>query len=102
MVRSSDAEASWSSSLGLKATALTQSLSCAKSQLHVTCITVVNALSALSGRFTKSVAFETAKQGPTKVPVSLHWASRIGLLEFTRIEKFAGAIFVVLAAMVLS
>ena len=31
------------------------------------------------GRFTKSVASETAKQGPTKAPVSLHWAGRIGL-----------------------
>ena len=54
------------------------------------------------GRFTKSVASETAKQDPTKVPVSLHWAGRIGLLDFTPIVKFAGASFVFVAAMVSS
>ena len=52
--------------------------------------------SPVRGRFTKSVASETAKQGPTKVPVSLHWAGRIGLLDFTPIVKFAGASFVLL------
>ena len=80
--------------------ALTQLLPLCKNS--VTCVTVINALSALRGRFTKSVASETAKQGPTKVPVSLHWAGRIGLLESTPRMKFAGASFVVLAAMVLS
>ena len=56
----------------------------------------------LRGRFTKSVASETAKQGLTKVPVSLDWAGRIGLLKGTPTIKVAGASFVVLAAMVLS
>ena len=56
----------------------------------------------LRARFTESVASETAKQGLTQVPVSLHRAGRIGLLAkgVAKGVKFAGANFVVLAAMV--